>query len=172
MEFLYRGKFINLVREGRWEFCERVRQTSAVMIFARTQEDGILLVEEYRPPIARRCICFPAGLIGDAGSEDAETAARRELLEETGYEASEMRFLYDGPSSPGITSEYLSFFLATGLVKRTDGGGVQNERITVHVVPEASVDSWLDTQRVAGKAVDPRVYAGLYALRAKRPPGK
>ncbi len=165
MEVLYRGKFVNLVREGHWEFCERVHQTSAAMIFARTQEGGILLVEEFRPPIARQSICFPAGLIGDTGTEDAETAARRELLEETGYEASEMRFLYDGPSSPGITSEYLSFFLATGLVKRTEGGGVQNERITVHVVPESSVETWLEAQRAAGKAIDPRIYAGLYALR-------
>lgn len=121
-------------------------------------------VEEFRPPIGRRSICFPAGLIGDTGAESPEVAARRELPEETGYEATDMRFLYDGSSSPGITSEYLSFFLATGLIKRTEGGGVRNERITVHLVPEASIDAWPAAQRAAGKAIDPRIYAGLYAI--------
>lgn len=165
METLYSGRFVNLVRDGRWEYCERVKNTAAAMIFARTRDRKILLVEEYRPPIQRQSICFPAGLIGDAGQESAEDAARRELLEETGYEAGKMRFLYAGPSSPGITSEYISFFLASDLVHRGRGGGVQGENITVHEVPEESVDAWLETQRAAGKAVDPRIYAGLYALK-------
>lgn len=165
METLYSGRFVNLVRDGRWEYCERVNNTTAAMVFARTPEGKILLVEEYRPPIRQQSICFPAGLIGDVEAEDAEDAARRELLEETGYEARKMRFLYAGPSSPGITSEYISFFLASDLVHRGRGGGVQGENITVHEVPEESVDAWLETQRAAGKAVDPRIYAGLYALK-------
>lgn len=164
MEMLYSGRFVNLVRDGRWEYCERVNKTAAAMIFARTRDRKILLVEEYRPPIRQQSICFPAGLIGDAGEERAEDAARRELLEETGYEAGQIRFLYAGPSSPGITSEFISFFLATDLVRRGSGGGVQGERIIVHEVPQEEIGSWLEAQRAAGKAVDPRIYAGLYAL--------
>lgn len=164
METLYSGRFVNLVRDGRWEYCERVKNTAAAMIFARTRGRKILLVEEYRPPIRQQSICFPAGLIGDVGEEQAEDAARRELLEETGYEAGRIRFLYAGPSSPGITSESISFFLATDLVRRGRGGGVQGEHITVHEVPENEIDEWLEAQRTAGKAVDPRIYAGLYAL--------
>lgn len=163
-EKLYSGKFVNLVREGRWEYCERVNQTAAAMIFACTAEGRALLVEEYRPPIGRQSICFPAGLIGDEGAESAEAAARRELLEETGYEAGGMRFLFDGPSSPGITSEYLSFYLATDLTRSGAGGGVQGERITVHEVPLSCIEDWLEQQRAQGKAVDPRIYTGLYFL--------
>lgn len=165
MEMLCHGRFVNLVRDGRWEYCERVNDTTAAMIFARTPEGRILLVEEYRPPIRQQSICFPAGLIGDVEAEDAENAARRELLEETGYEARTMRFLYAGPSSPGITSEYISFFLASDLVHRGQGGGVQGENIIVHEVPEEGIDAWLEAQRAVGKAVDPRIYAGLYALK-------
>lgn len=164
MEMLYAGRFLNLVREGRWEYCERVRRTSAAMIFTLTDRREIVLVEEFRPAISRQSICFPAGLIGDEGDEDAETAARRELMEETGFEAKKMLLLYEGPSSPGITSEYLSFFLAVGLHRVGDGGGVQGERITVHCLSFDRADAWLAQQRASGKAVDPRIYAGLYEI--------
>ena len=93
MERLYAGRFVNLVREGHWEFCERVNNTPAAMIFARTEEDRVLLVEEFRPAIGKQSICFPAGLIGDEGEESAVEAARRELLEETGYDAASVRLL-------------------------------------------------------------------------------
>ena len=48
-ETLYQGKFLNMAKEGRWEFCERVNNTSAVMIFAATEDNRVLLVEEMRP---------------------------------------------------------------------------------------------------------------------------
>ncbi len=142
-EILYGGKFLNLVREGRWEYCERVKQTRAVMIFALTADNKVLLAEEFRPPIGRRCLCFTAGLVGDEEDETDEAAARRELLEETGYEAAQMRYLFSGPSSPGLTSETLSFFLATGLRRVGEGGGVMTEKITVREVPLAEIDTWL-----------------------------
>ena len=164
MEMLYAGRFHNLVREGHWEYCERVHNTPAAMIYAVTERREVVLVEEFRPAIGRQSICFPAGLIGDEGTEDAETAARRELIEETGFEAKKIFPLYDGPSSPGITSEYLFFFLAVGLRRVSDGGGVQGEHITVHCVPFDQADDWLARQRAVGKAVDPRIYAGLYEV--------
>ena len=153
-----------MVREGSWEYCERVNQTSAVMVFACTPEGKVLLVEEFRPPIGMQSLCFPAGLSGDEGPESDAAAAQRELLEETGYEASEMRYLFTGPSSPGLTSETLSFYMAGGLRKVTDGGGVDNENIIVHEAPLDSIDSWLAEQVAAGKSIDPRIYTGLYFL--------
>lgn len=168
METLYQGKFLNMVREGRWEYCERVNQTGAVMVFACTPENKVLLVEEFRPPIGRRCLCFPAGLSGDEGPESDAIAARRELLEETGYEADEMTFLFHGPSSPGLTSESLSFYLATGLHRVAAGGGVENESITVREAPLESIDSWLAEQVEQGIALDPRIYTGLYFLQQRR----
>lgn len=58
METLYKGKFLNMVREGRWEYCERVNSTPAVMIFACTADDKVLLVEEFRPPSVSRAFVF------------------------------------------------------------------------------------------------------------------
>ncbi len=165
-EVLYSGKFLNLAREGRWEYCERVNNTRAVMVFAATPEGNVLLVEEFRPPIGCRCLCFPAGLSGDEGPESDQEAARRELLEEAGYEAAEMRFLFAGPSSPGLSSETLSFYLATGLRRVAAGGGVENENITVHEVPLDGIDAWLAARAAEGIALDPRIFSGLYFLRA------
>ncbi len=164
METLYKGKFLNMAREGHWEFCERVHNTEAVMVFACTPEDKLVLVEEFRPPVGKPCLCFPAGLSGDEGEESHEEAARRELLEETGYEAGGMRYLFSGPSSPGLTSETLSFYLASGLRKSAEGGGVGNEHIIVHEVPLHRVDEWLEGQVTLGKAIDSRIYAGLYFI--------
>ncbi|MDO4953512.1 MAG: NUDIX hydrolase [Akkermansia sp.] len=164
-ESLYSGKFLNLAREGRWEFCERVNDTRAAMIFACTPDNKVLLVEEFRPPVGARCLCFPAGLVGDVAPESAAAAATRELEEETGYTAADMQFLFSGPSSPGLTSEMLSFFLATGLSRVSQGGGVDGENITVHEVPMDSIDSWLAQKDAEGVLIDARIYAGLYFLR-------
>lgn len=163
-ERLYQGKFLNMVREGRWEYCERVNNTGAVMIFARTPENKVLLVEEFRPPIGKRCLCFPAGLSGDEGPESDLAAAHRELAEETGYEAAEMRYLFTSPSSPGLTSETIHFYLASGLHRTGQGGGVENENITVCEAPLEDMEAWLAAKTAAGVAIDSRIYAGLYFL--------
>ena len=169
METLYQGKFLNMVREGRWEYCERVNNTGAVMVFACTPERKVLLVEEFRPPIGKRCLCFPAGLSGDEGPESDAAAARRELFEETGYEAGEIRFLFHGPSSPGLTSESLSFYLAADLRRVASGGGVEGENITVREAPLDDIDAWLAAQVEQGIALDPRIYTGLYFLKNQQP---
>ena len=167
METLYKGRFLNMMRVGSWEYCERVNNTGAVMVFACTPEQKVLLVEEFRPPIGQRCLCFPAGLSGDEGPESDAAAARRELLEETGYEAAEMTFLFHGPSSPGLTSESLSFYLATGLRRVAAGGGVDSEDITVREAPLDDIDAWLAAQVEQGIALDPRIYTGLYFLKTQ-----
>ncbi len=156
-----------MVREGRWEYCERVNQTGAVMIFALTTDNKVLLVEEFRPPIGKQSLCFPAGLCGDEGPESEQSSAHRELLEETGYTAETMQYLFTGPSSPGLTSESISFYLAGGLRKVAAGGGVDNENITVHEIPLEDIESWLMAQDAAGVAIDPRIFTGLYFMKNK-----
>lgn len=156
-----------MVKVGTWEYCERVNQTPAVMIFACTEDGKVLLVEEFRPPIGRQSLCFPAGLSGDAGPESEAESARRELLEETGYEADALEYLFTGPSSPGLSSEIVSFYLATGLHRVAEGGGVDNENVTVHEVPLSHIENWLLEQAAAGKSLDPRIYTGLYFIQRK-----
>jgi ADP-ribose pyrophosphatase len=167
---LFTGQFLSLVREGHWEYAERVKATGAAIIIALTPERNLLLVEQYRIPCHARTIELPAGIIGDepgAGDESHAEAARRELLEETGYAADGIEPLTTGPASSGAISELVTLFRATGLRKTGAGGGIGHEDITVHEVPLPQVNEWLADKARSGLLVDPKVYAGLYFLTAK-----
>lgn len=125
---LCRGKFLELLKEGRWEYVRRVNASGAVMIVAVTKEGELLLVEEYRVPLHARTVGLPAGISGDEGEESTLQSARRELEEETGYRADSWTYLFAGPSSPGLTTEMVSFYLAEDLHRISAGGGVAHEK--------------------------------------------
>jgi ADP-ribose pyrophosphatase len=162
---LAQGRFLRLVNAGGWEYAERVNASGVVAVIAVTEDREIILTEQYRPAVKKRVIDMPAGLAGDIPGEETEalaTAARRELLEETGYRARRMKFLTAGPPSAGMSSEIVSFFLAKGCRRVADGGGDDHEEIDVHVVPLKSVAAWLRKRAGKRRCVDPKVYAALY----------
>ncbi|WP_419527323.1 NUDIX hydrolase [Akkermansia sp.] len=152
------------MKEGRWEYVRRVNANGAVMIVAVTEDGELLLVEEYRVPLHARTIGLPAGISGDEGEESTLQSARRELEEETGYRADAWTYLFTGPSSPGLTTEMVSFYLAEGLHQISEGGGEAHENITVHRIPLPLVHGWLMDQTGQGKVVDPKIFMGLYFL--------
>ena len=168
---LYIGEFLALVREGHWEYVERVKASGAAIIVAVTDDAKLLLVEQYRIPCHARTIELPASLIGDEGGASDEPhaeAARRELLEETGYEAGQIEPLVSGPASGGLAGEIVTLYRATQLRRVNAGGGVEHEDITVHEVPVAEVEAWLEVRAKAGVLVDPKIYAGLYFIGSRR----
>jgi ADP-ribose pyrophosphatase len=167
------GKYLRLLKRGRWEFAARTGDGRAVAIVAVTEAGDLLLVEQHRPPINGPAIELPAGIVGDKEEfegEDMSVAAERELLEETGYAAEQLEFLTEGPPSPGAMSETIAFFLATGLRKVADGGGDETEDITVHEVPVHDVPQFLRTMADRGVAVDSKVWAGLFFVGASSSP--
>lgn len=169
---LHEGNFVRLVKQGRWEFAQRTNCRDAVCIVAVTPAHRLLLVEQYRMPVGAPVIELPAGLVGDLDpNEDYAMAALRELEEETGYRAGRMQRLFGGPPSAGLASERIVFYRAHSLVRTGNGGGDDTEQITVHEVPLAEAGSWLHAKEAGGHAVDPKIYAGLYALRAELPQG-
>ncbi|HEX8727820.1 MAG TPA: NUDIX hydrolase, partial [Ktedonobacterales bacterium] len=126
-EEVYRGSLIRVLRRtlsapsgGRTQF-DVVEHPGAVAIVALRSDpahaDALLvaLVQQERPAINRRTWELPAGLINPAEAGQPEQAARRELREETGYEARALRFLARTYTSPGFTNETISLYLATDL---------------------------------------------------------
>ena len=161
----WEGKHIRVLKSGHWEYAERIKATGAVVIAAVTEEGDLILTEQYRPPVAKRVIELPAGLAGDLAGQETEdlvTAARRELLEETGYEAREMVWLTTGPPSAGLSSETVTFFRANGLRCVAAGGGDAHEEIHIHKIPPENVPEWLEKKADEGLMIDPKVYVGLY----------
>lgn len=160
---VYKGRHLSMLSRGGWEYATRNTARSAVGIVAVTNAGEVVLVEQHRPPVNQNVIELPAGLSGDiAGKEDESLleAAQRELLEETGYVADRWSELMTGYSSPGLTDESVTLFLAEGLELKGPGGGDHSEDITIHEVPLGEVLEWLQDKPAAA---DLKLLAGLFA---------
>ena len=167
VEVMWEGRFIAAVRDGRWEYVRRARGISAVVILAEPGAGEILLVEQDRVPIGRRCLELPAGLIGDddGGEHDTvEAAAVRELEEETGYRADRIERLGDFYSSPGMVSEGFTLVRASGLTCVGDGGGLEHEGIAVHRVRRADIAGFVERKRSEGVGIDVKLLLLLGGL--------
>jgi ADP-ribose pyrophosphatase len=165
---LAEGRHLRFVVRGGWEYVERPNVSGIVVVVGRTQHRGLVMVSQWREPVGAWVVEWPAGLAGDvpgARDEALEAAARRELLEETGFEAEGLERAMEGPPSPGICSEVVTIFVARGLRRVGRGGGVDGERVRTHVVAASKLDKWLETVRSRGALVDPKVLAGAYLLR-------
>lgn len=170
MKELHAGRYLRLVCRNGWEFVERQGIRGIVIVVAVTPGGDLLLVEQHREAVGADVLELPAGLAGDAESpagEPLEEAARRELVEETGWDAAEMERLTAGPPSAGVSSEIVTFFRARGLSKAGAGGGVEGEAIAVHEVPLGEAEAFLGRREAEGVLVDPKVWAGLWFARRR-----
>ena len=118
----YEGRFLRIVekaitdsrgRKGVWESIERtnVEGRGAVIIIAITTEGELVLEKNWRAPIESYIIEFPAGLT-DVPGEDEKEAARRELLEETGYLAKELIPIISTPLAPALAATHGMHYFA------------------------------------------------------------
>lgn len=164
--FRYTGRYLGIAEREGWEFASRTNASAVAVLVAVTDAQEIVLVEQYRLPVRSSVIELPAGLVGDQGDPDEciVSAARRELLEETGFEAQRLTPLLECPSSAGMSDEIITFFLAEGLRRTGPGGGDASEDIVVHVVPLAETASWMGERRRQGAMLDPKVYTALHWL--------
>lgn len=118
-ERVYSGKIINvrvdtvLLPDGRTGTREVVEYAGAVAVVALTDDKEVVMVRQYRHPVGRALVEIPAGKIEE--TEDPETSARRELIEEAGIKAGSWRRLGRFYSTPGFTSEMMHLYLARDL---------------------------------------------------------
>jgi ADP-ribose pyrophosphatase len=164
---VWEGKYLRVKVCGKWEYVERPNSPAGIVIVAVTTKGELLLTEQYRFPMDRNVIELPAGLAGDEGHQGEEflQAAKRELREETGYEALHWEELTGGPTTAGLTNEEIVFFRAKDLVCVDTGGGEEGENIKIHAVPVNEVPQWLAEQKQErGVAIDPKIFAGMFFL--------
>jgi ADP-ribose pyrophosphatase len=138
-----------------------VSHPGAVAVVAVDGDGRALMIRQYRHPVQKVMWELPAGLRDHAGEPLVE-AARRELLEETGYTARTWHSLVDHCSSPGFTSERLRVFLARDLEPATDNGYVRTHEESLIIT------DWLPladavTAILAGKLHNGATIAGLLA---------
>ena len=163
---LFESQWLGLYRKGHWDYVRRPNSDACVGILAITDENEILLVEQFRIPLGKKVIEIPAGLVGDEpefrGESFAETAGR-ELLEETGYRAGRIGLLISSPTSAGMTPEITHLFYATHLTQENEVGGNASEDIEVYKVPLTELRDFLSNKQSEGLMVDFKIHAALAA---------
>jgi ADP-ribose pyrophosphatase len=87
-------------------------------------------------------------------------------VEETGYEAKQMKPVAAGPPSAGMSDEVITLFVAKGLKKVGEPAGDGSEDITLHEVPLDRVPAFLKRKLKEGCLIDLKIYGGLHFLSA------
>ena len=159
----YDGHFLKIQRDrirlpdGKPATREYIRHPGAVVILPLFDDGTVLLERQYRYPLERVFIEFPAGKI-DPG-EDPLLCARRELQEETGYTATDWRFVCTIHNAIAYSDEHLDIFLARGLVagpRKLDDG----EFLDIFTAPLAELLDWIRE----GKVTDVKTVIGAFWL--------
>jgi len=146
----------NCLEERDWEAFERVNCEGVIGIVPLTDRDEVILIRQFRPPVNGYVVELPAGLVDEG--ESFEDAVRRELTEETGYQAGELQFLAEGPMSSGASAEILTVYIATGLIYTGIGVRDETEDIEVIIVPLHSLAARLEELKNDGNHIDLKVY--------------
>lgn len=171
---VWKGRFMSAVqityRDAHgvvrsWEAVERVGIDGIVVMVAVTPDNKVILEKQFRPPVGRGVIELPAGLVEPG--EPMVDAAKRELIEETGWEAGRLDFLAQGPISTGASTEILRAYLCTELRYVGRSGWDDSEIIEVMEVPLSEAMDYLEKEQSGGTLVDLKVY-GLLELAKRR----
>ena len=110
-----------------------IERPDAAIVFPLTVSNEVVLVSQYRPAIGRVELGLPAGLVEEG--EEPEKAARRELLEETGYAGGEWEPLGAVASSPSLKDNWAHLYLARGVERTGSQQPDEYERLEIVLVP-------------------------------------
>jgi 8-oxo-dGTP pyrophosphatase MutT (NUDIX family) len=139
-----------------------VHHPGAVTIVPVNEHREVTLVRQYRASVDRMVLETPAGT-RDVAGEPPETTARRELAEEAGLSAASMELLMGTFNTPGISDQFTTIFLATGLSPcPVDRMGVEEGFMTIETISLDDVEALV----ADGTLVDETTVLGLFLARA------
>ena len=170
------GRFLRIVekdvsggngRDGKWETVERtnVHGSGAVIIIAVTRGGELLFEKNWRAPIESWVVQFPAGLT-DVANESEEDAARRELLEETGYVAGTLVPVFLSPLAAAVTATRAMHYFAPDVEFVGKPVNTDIEEIEVVKVPVDQADEFM-MNLPEGVELDLQVPGILWMMRQK-----
>lgn len=145
-EKIFTGRVISLqvdeveLPNGRKSKREIVKHPGAVAILPITDDNKIVMVEQFRKPLERTLVEIPAGKL-EKGEEPKHTAIR-ELEEETGYECQSLEWLISFYTSPGFADEIVHLYVAKGLTKKKDAATLDEDEF-VNIM-EVTLEEALD----------------------------
>ncbi|MEG0472013.1 MAG: NUDIX hydrolase [Solibacillus sp.] len=150
---IFDGKVISLkvddvlLPNGATSKREVVNHPGAVAIIAITENNKILLVEQFRKALERSIIEIPAGKIEK--EEEPIVTARRELEEETGYTAKSLHYLQSFATSPGFADEIIHVFVARHLTKMQTAAQLdEDEFVELMEVSLEEAEQMVNDQRI------------------------
>ena len=160
-EVVFNGRAVKLridtiqMPDGRQTTREIIEHSACIAVVAIDEKNKVLLVSQYREAVEKELLEIPAGGI-DPG-EDAETAVKREMQEETGYLPQKLKNLGGYYLAPGYSTEYLHLYLASDLAPSRlvaeDTEGIKLVRVPI---------SQIRMLLTSGKITDGKSIAGLY----------
>ncbi|MBL7168284.1 NUDIX hydrolase [Candidatus Bathyarchaeota archaeon] len=137
-----------------------VRHPGAVAIVPVLPDGRVVLVKQYRYAIGKPLLEIPAGTLEEG--EDPLECARRELREETGYEASELNALLSCYMAPGYSDEIIHFYEARGL-RKVGMSPEEDESIEVEVSELGEI-----VRMIEGNVIeDAKTIIGIRCLKGK-----
>lgn len=98
-----------------WHLYQIVRHPGGVAVLPLHDDGTVTLIRQLRPAVGEFTLELPAGRLGPG--EEPSSCGRRELMEETGLDAAQLRSLGSIYTSPGVFDEVIHLFLATGLTQ-------------------------------------------------------
>lgn len=140
-----------------------IERQDAAIIFPITPSGEVVLVRQYRPPLQREELGLPAGLV-EAG-EEPEKAARRELLEETGYGGGEWEPLGAVASSPGLKNNWAHLYLARGVEPAAEQDPDEFERIEIETASVGDMLALISAGEIVSSSGVAAVMLGLEKMR-------
>jgi ADP-ribose pyrophosphatase len=143
-----------------------VERPDAAIIFPLTGEGEAVLVRQYRPPLERMELGLPAGLVEEG--EKPEAAARRELLEETGYSGGEWEPLGALASSPSLKDNWAYLFLARGVEEMAPPDPDEHELVETVRVPVGELLGLIRAGEIVSSSGVAAVMLALERLREER----
>lgn len=152
-ESIYKGRIISLqvdevqLPNGQKGKRELIKHPGAVAVIAITDDQKLVMVEQYRKALERSLVEIPAGKL-EKGEEPLITA-KRELEEETGYVSETMEPIISFYTSPGFADELVHVFVARGLKKKENAASLdEDEFVEVIEISLEEAQSYIAEQKI------------------------